>query len=227
MAAEKVVDPDFDVVALEHHRAADRQGTKARRIFRHRHGAIEAPSRLARLVGLEYAIKLRIESIERVSVERRKDGDAEAELRVAVLWQHPDRHDVEILRGRRLVQLPLTSPGTGDVPLPQAHDFDHDIFRLNRNHQERAEAGNVVDIIEPDDGEIVGAGVHLDDEAICRDGDYLAYGAFAVIAAHSLSPPAGGASAFLEDIASSTLRIASSMRSLGRCGINSSMIVSK
>ncbi len=84
-----------------------------------------------------------------------------------------------------------------------------------------------MNVIETDDSEIVRAGMHFDYEAVGRDGDHLADGAFAVVAARWPSPSTKGDPAFFGDVASSAFRIASSMRSLGRCGINSSMIVSK
>ena len=42
-------------------------------------------------------------------------------------------------------------------------------------------------VIETDDSEVVGAGVHLDDKAVGRDRDHLADRALAIVVAHASS----------------------------------------
>jgi hypothetical protein len=68
--------------------------------------------------------------------------------------------------------------------------------------------------------------MHLDHETVGRDRDHLADCALPIVTTIVILL-LGSRGSFFGAIASITFRTASSMRSLGRCGMNSSIMVSK
>src|SRR5471032_2704751 len=118
-------------------------------------------------------------------------------------------------------------PGGRSIFFAQANDFSHDVFRLCWHHNERSQSSNVVDIVEPHNGEVRRTSVQLDHKFIRRHGDYLSDGASLVVVAHEKfsSSPSGSLPRAINS--RSTRSTAVSTLSPGASGMNLSTNISK